>query len=300
MSLSTILILLVPPLMWAGNAIVGHYAADLVPPMLFNLVRWMLVFIILLPMAGWVLKSDSPIWRRWKFFLIMGFLSVSLYNSFQYLALHTSSPINVTLIAAGMPVWMILVGALFFKAPATLMNFLGATSSIAGVLLVLSRGDPSALLAFKFVPGDLYILIAILGWSIYSWMLSGMGEPQSVRKDWAALLLVQVFFGLFGAALFTAVETVAFPQEIKMGWPLLLILIYVALGPAILAYRAWGEAVQRVGPTITGFFANLTPLFAAVMSSIFLGEYPQVYHLIAFVLIVGGIWLSALSKQTVH
>jgi drug/metabolite transporter (DMT)-like permease len=85
-----------------------------------------------------------------------------------------------------------------------------------------------------------------------------------------------------------------------MGWPLLLILIYVALGPAILAYRAWGEAVQRVGPTITGFFANLTPLFAAVMSSIFLGEYPQVYHLIAFVLIVGGIWLSALSKQTVH
>ena len=81
--------------------------------------------------------------------------------------------------------------------------------------------------------------------------------------------------------------------HITWGWPLAAALLYVALGPAILAYRCWGMGVQRVGPAIASFFANLTPLFAALMSAAFLGELPQAYHGIAFALIVGGIMVSS-------
>ena len=66
--------------------------------------------------------------------------------------------------------------------------------------------------------------------------------------------------------------------HIDWGWPLAAALAYVAVGPAILAYRCWGMGVQRVGPNIAGFFANLTPLFAALMSAAFLGELPRLYH----------------------
>jgi drug/metabolite transporter (DMT)-like permease len=83
------------------------------------------------------------------------------------------------------------------------------------------------------------------------------------------------------------------PQQITWGWPLTGALIFVALGPAIIAFRCWGIGVQRVGPTIAGFFSNLTPLFAAVMSSAFLGELPHPYHGLAFALIVGGIVISS-------
>ena len=76
-------------------------------------------------------------------------------------------------------------------------------------------------------------------------------------------------------------------------WPLALALTYVALGPSIVAYRVWGVGVQRVGPAIAGFFGNLTPLFAATFSALALGELPQVYHLVAFVMIVGGIVVSS-------
>jgi drug/metabolite transporter (DMT)-like permease len=51
--------------------------------------------------------------------------------------------------------------------------------------------------------------------------------------------------------------------------------------------------VQRAGPSVAGFFSNLTPLFAAVLSSALLGELPQVYHGVAFALIVGGIVVSS-------
>jgi drug/metabolite transporter (DMT)-like permease len=60
-----------------------------------------------------------------------------------------------------------------------------------------------------------------------------------------------------------------------------------------LAYRFWGLGVQRVGPNIASFFANLTPVFAANLSVIALGELPQLYHLTAFALIIGGIVVSS-------
>ena len=44
---------------------------------------------------------------------------------------------------------------------------------------------------------------------------------------------------------------------------------------------------------MAGFFINLTPLFTALLSAAFLGEAPQLFHVLAFVLIVSGIVLSS-------
>ena len=65
-----------------------------------------------------------------------------------------------------------------------------------------------------------------------------------------------------------------------------------ATAQAALAYRCWGMGVQRVGPAMASFLSNLTPLFAALLSAAFLGELPQRYQALAFVLIVGGIVVS--------
>ncbi|RYY77476.1 MAG: EamA family transporter, partial [Comamonadaceae bacterium] len=81
--------------------------------------------------------------------------------------------------------------------------------------------------------------------------------------------------------------------HISWGWPLAAAVVFIAIGPAILAYRCWGLGVQRVGPTIAGFFANLTPAFAALFSTLFLGEPPRLFHVVAFLLIVGGIVVSS-------
>lgn len=293
--LSNGLILLMPPLMWAANAIVGRIAADLIAPMLFNFVRWLLVLLILLPMAPWIIRPGSGLLVHWRRYMLLGVLSVAGYNSLQYLALHTSSAINVTLIAASMPVWMLLVGRLFFQTPIGGLKVLGAASSMLGVLVVLFQGNPANLSQFQFLAGDLYVLIAIIGWAFYTWTLKHTHEPARIRGDWAALMLAQVLYGLIFSGVFSAAEAIVAPQPTQWGWPLVIILVFVAIGPAILAYRAWGEGVARVGPTVAGFFANLTPLITAIMSSLFLGEYPKLYHGLSFLLIAIGIWLSSVG-----
>ena len=293
LNLRTAALLTVPPLLWAGNAVVGRLVNGLVPPITLNFLRWALAFVFLLPLASWVLRRHSGLWAHWKRFAVLGLLGVGCYNALQYLALKTSTPLNVTLVAASSPVWMLGIGALWFGQRISQRQLVGAALSIAGVLFVLSRGNWDQLMQVRLVPGDLYVLLATAAWAFYSWLLVRPGDPPEIRGDWAAFLMAQVSLGLVWSGLFAAGEWAAGDTHIEWGWPLAAALVYVAVGPAILAYRCWGMGVNRVGPNIAGFFANLTPLFAAVMSAAFLGELPHLYHAIAFVLIVGGIVVSS-------
>ncbi|MES2298843.1 MAG: DMT family transporter [Pseudomonadota bacterium] len=295
---STALLLTIPPLMWAGNAVVGRLVHTMVPPLTLNFLRWLIALLILLPLAGSVLRPASGMWRAWRRFALLGLLGIGLYNSLQYMALQSSSPINVTLVASSMPVSTLLVGALFFGVPVRRAQLGGAVLSIAGVLLVLARGDWAQLLALRLVPGDLLMILATLAWAFYSWLLTRPREPIAIRADWAAFLLAQVCYGVMWSALFAGAEWTAATRTIAWSWPLAAALLYVAIGPAIIAFRCWGAGVQRAGPGVSAFFVNLTPVFTAILSAAFLGEAPHLYHLAAFALIVGGIALSALPSGT--
>lgn len=290
---ATALLLAIPPLLWAGNAVVGRMVNTLVPPITLNFLRWVLAFVLLLPLAGWVLKRGSGLWSHWRRFALLGLLGVGCYNAFQYMALKTSTPINVTLVAASTPVFMLAIGRVCFGVAVSRKQVAGALLSIAGVLVVLCRGQWSQLMAVRLVPGDLYVLLATVSWAFYSWLLSRPSEPPRLRNDWAAFLMAQVVMGLGWSGLFAAGEWATTDAHIHWGWPLAAALAYIAIGPAILAYRCWGIGVQRAGPSVAGFFSNLTPLFAALMSAAFLGEHPQIFHALAFILIVGGIVVSS-------
>jgi len=287
---TTVFMLTLPPLLWAGNAVVGRMVHTLVGPSMLNFLRWLFAFIVLLPLAWRVLRPSSGLWPHWRRYTLLGLLGIGSYNALQYLALQTSTPMNVTLVASGVPVWMLLVGALCFKAPVARRQVVGALLSVSGVLLVLSRGDWQQLVALRLVPGDLYMVLATIAWAFYSWLLLRTDEPQAVRADWSAFLMAQMFFGVGWSGLFAALEwTVGGYHQIDWGWPLVLALVFIVIGPALLAYRFWGDGVRQGGPVLAGFFLNLTPLFAALMSAAFLGEIPHLYHALAFALIVGGI-----------
>jgi drug/metabolite transporter (DMT)-like permease len=294
-TLRNLVLLTLPPLLWAGNAVVGRLVVDMVPPITFNMLRWLLAMLLLMPLAGWVLRPRSALWTHWRRYGLLGLLSVGLYNALQYLALHTSTPVNVTLVASSMPMFMLAIGALFFGHRSTARQLLGAMLSMVGVLIVLSHGDPARLAMVQFVPGDLYMLLATAAWAWYSWLLTRtQDDDPAIRGDWAAFLMAQVVPGAASAALFAGGEWALLnPPPIQWGWPLLAALAYVTIAPAIVAYRCWGLAVSRMGPNVAGIFGNLSPLFAAILSAAILGELPHLYHGAAFALIVAGIAVSS-------
>ncbi len=293
--------LTLPPLLWAGNAVVGRAMVGQVPPLALNAMRWWLALALLLPLGWRVLRDPAPILARWRHLALLGLLGVGSYNALQYLAVQTSTPLNVTLIAASMPVWMLLVGRLFYGVRPVRRELLGAALSLAGVLLVISRGSLDTLRHVQLVPGDLFMLLAVLLWAGYSWMLArppahlqGSARPA---WGWAEFLLVQMLFGTAWATLAASVEAPLTATTIHWSPAVAAALLYVAIGPSLIAYRAWGLGVSTVGPAMATFFANLTPVFAGVLSAALLGEAPRWYHGAAFVLIVAGIVVSSLSPR---
>lgn len=290
-------LLTLPPLLWAGNAVVGRLAVGSAPPVALNFTRWVLAFVLLYPLGRAALADWVVVRRRWPYLAALGLLGMGSYNAFQYLALHTSTPMNVTLISASSPVWMMAIGAIWHGVRPRGQDLAGAGFSLLGVALVIARGEPARLLGLHFVAGDLLMLLAIFTWALYSWLLARppahMQGDARPPWDWAGFLLVQTLFGLGWCGLASGVEWAVGAGEWHWSPWLPVLLLYVALGPSLVAYRCWGLGVATVGPSVAAFFGNLTPVFAALMSAAMLNEAPQWFHLVAFGLIVAGIVVSS-------
>jgi len=295
------LMLSVPPLLWAGNAVVGRIAIQSISPLWLNALRWAIALALLLPL-GWR-AFGTPLRRRqllerWPHLALLSLTGVGAYNAMQYLALETSTPLNVTLIAASAPVWMLAIGAALYGERPRRAQLLGAGLSLLGVAVVLSRGDAAALLRVQLVPGDVLMLAAIFSWCLYSWMLArppaSMRGAQRPDWHWSEFLCIQIGLGLCWATAFAGAGEWLQPHAGAVVWTptLLLALAYVGIFPSLLAYRLWGLGVAQAGPTVAAFFANLTPLFAALLGGAMLGEWPQPFHGLAFALIVAGIVVS--------
>jgi len=291
-----LLFLLVPPIFWAGNAVVGRMAAGTIPPLTLNFVRWFLALLLLLPFVWTKFKQDWPLLKKhWRLMAITAFLSITTYNALQYLALTTSSAINITLITSAGPIFTLLIGRLFFGASISRSATIGAVISIFGVAWVLVRGDLDHVASIKFVPGDLFMLVAVALWALYAWVLRKRPQSISIYSAFAA----QIMLGsLFAFPMMLAELSFGSYAPMQLSGKLLAILLYVVTCPALLAYICWQQAVARTGTELPMFFQNLTPIFAALLSVALLGEHPEGYHVVELALIVLGILLANRKQKT--
>jgi drug/metabolite transporter (DMT)-like permease len=287
---ATAALLTLPPLFWAGNAVVARMIVGEVPPVALSLARWVIALALLAPFA-WqaALRHRAVLARHWRILLAIGPLGVGAYNTLQYIALQTSTPMATSLIASSSPVFILALGALVFGERTRSAQWLGAALSVGGVLLVMARGDPANLAQLAFVPGDLIMLVANLTWTLYTWLL------RRHRPDlpFAPLLLVQVAIGVVAIAPFAALEASLSTARIQWSGGAAAAMLYMAVAPSLPAYWCWDLGIRRVGAVIPVYFANLTPVFAAVLSMWLLDDAPRIYHVAALALIIGGIHLAS-------
>ena len=293
LNLATITYLLLATALWAGNAIAGRVLVGSISPITLSAVRWGLAALLLLPLGWRVFMPGSALWQNKKRFLLLGLFGVGSYNVLLYLALQTSTAINVTLIGASMPIWMLFIGAVFYQVKPSILQMIGAVVSLLGVGIVLTRGDLAALLSMEMVIGDLLIMLATILWAFYSWMLSRPGSSSERQWPWAEFLMAQVTVGLLWTGFFDGFEIAAGHAYLDLNWWTASLILFVAIGPSLIAYRCWGLGVNGAGPTVAAFFANFIPLFTALLSAAMLGEPPQLFHGLAFALIVAGIAISS-------
>ncbi|MBF0169284.1 MAG: DMT family transporter [Alphaproteobacteria bacterium] len=291
----TYLLLIVPPLMWAGNAVISRavLAGGGMPPMALSLWRWVLAAAILVLLTrGDLIREWPKVKRQLPFLVFMALASVSAYNTMLYQALTSTTAINAMIVASSLPLVTILLSWLWLGERPKPLALAGLALSFAGLLAVIGRGDLAVLAAFSFEPGDLWVLAATLSWGVYSVALRRYptGIKPLVLLTWLVLIGTPFLLPLHLAEL-------AGGMAPALTWANLGAVIYVAACASVLAYICWNEGVMRLGAGLAGQFTYLTPLFAALLAVFFLGESFQLYHAAGLGLIFAGIGLASLKSS---
>jgi len=275
---------------FGAHTVVGRLAAADIPPLALTFWRWLLALVVLLPLAWPYLRANRSLIVRHRgkvaaasLFFVVGF------NVLFYLGLHDTTAINASLLNSVAPVVIVLVMWIRGLERLTLRQGVGLAICVAGVVTVVLRGELGVLLTMSVNRGDLVFLLAILSFALYSTVLRRIpGDLHPV-----ALMCAMIVVGLPVLAPLYAWEFAATGPFALSGGNLMII-AYVVLGQAVIAFFCWMQGVRTIGANRAAVMYNLVPVFTVLFAFLFLGESLRPYHGVGFVLIFAGMCLALL------
>ena len=281
------LLLMLPPLFWASNAIVGRTVAGAVPPVGLAFWRWTLGALLVLPFALRHLAADAVVLRRqWAITGALALLGIGVFNTFVYIGLNSTSVLNSVMMQSGIPPLIVLMTFLLFRDRISRLQGAGIALSLVGAMTLISKGDIGALARLELNPGDLWIFAAVICYSGYTAL---MRRRPAVHPF--SFLLVTFALGaamILPFYLFESWNGHPFqPTALAIGAT-----VYVALFPSILAYLCFNRLVAVAGPNRAGLCIHLVPVFGSLAAILFLGETLHLFHVAGIALIATGIWLA--------
>ena len=281
-------------LMWAGNWVLGRALRDSIPPVSMTFWRWTVASLVLAPFALPRLAGKAAILRRsWPLLLALAVTGGAIYQVAVYFGLRHTETINAVVLNLASPLFIVLAAWSFDGERATLRQLAGIVASLAGVVVILMRGDLAVLRTLHFSIGDLVILAVMPLWAFYTVMLRR--RPKEIDNISLIFLL-----GLFGMAILGpayALEA-AYVRTAPLAWTTIGAALYTGCFASAAAYWCWNRGAELVGPNRAGFTTYLMPVFTTILAMLLLGEEVRLFHLLGILAILFGIWLSSSGKRS--
>ena len=282
------LLLSITALCWAGNAIVGRLAAGHIPPVTLSFLRWSLAFLMILPFAWKDLVRDwGAIRQRLGTMIALSVTGIGVFNTLQYWALEHTQALNTLLLQSAGPLVVAVWSLVLLGVRLTLAQAGGVLLSLAGVMVILLHGDLTTLSSIEFNKGDIIFTVALVIFGLYSVL-------TLKRPKISGLSFVGFTFGCGAACLIPLLiwELLSRPA-IQLDTANLLTLFFVAVFPSTLAYLCFNRAVQLIGANRAAPFFHVVPVFGSAMAIVFLGERPQLFHILGFALVLTGVFVAS-------
>ncbi len=286
--------LILAALFWSGNFIVGKAASFFeIPPFTLNFYRWTFAWLILAPFTlKEIIKKKNYIFENIKLIIILGITSITIFNSIVYYSLNFTQVISGVLMISTIPVMIIVFCWLFKIEKTNIYQILGVIFSLSGVFVIITKADLVVLLNLNFNKGDLWMVVAMFSWAMYSALL------RKKKLEISQLSLLQT---IISAGLIFLLP--AYLTELYLGYranihlPFVLTLTYVVLFPGLASFIFWIKGISIIGSNRAGIFLHLMPIFSTILAIIIFKEKFMIYHLIGAVLIITGIISSSKKNE---
>lgn len=294
--LTGLLLLLPPPLFWAGNFIVGRAVHDSVSPIALSLWRWIVALGLLLPFAWPAMRRDLPkYWQnRWRV-LSVSLAGVFAFNLLIYIGLQSTTASNALLMNSFIPVLIVVIEAILLRRPVRSTQAFGLALSCGGVFTIIIHGEWSSVVSLSFSKGDEIVFCAMISWAFYTIWLRGV--PAEI--DRVGLMGTQIAIALLALVPLYLWEQASGPAP-RWNSSSIGALAYLGLFPSVIAYLLYNIAVARVGATQAGLSIHLIPIFGVALAVLFLGEAVHGYHAIGIIAILAGIICASTRPPADH
>lgn len=270
---------------WSGNFIVARILSNSVPPVTLVVLRSAIAALVLLPFVIKPLKRElTEVRQHLGYLAVTAFLGITMCNTLVYLAAATSKTMNLSLIAICSPIFTVLCARLLLSDPLTFRRIIGLITASSGVVFLVTNGQPTRLGDVTFSEGDLWMLGQAASFALYSILVRMKPAALSPLTFLFSLLILGLVFLLpWFTWEFSAMNLDRFSPDIVGA------ILYLGVGPSLLAYLCWNASVGIIGPTRAAFVYYCLPLFSGGEALILLGEPVDAIHVLSGIMILFGV-----------
>lgn len=288
-SLGVYALLVLMPMFFVSNLVIGRAAVAHVEPWTLAFWRWGLAAAVLLPFAwSGIAAAADDVRAAWREIAALGFLGMILCGGLVYVGLKTTTATHGALIYASSSIMIVLLDAAAYRKPLSPATLLGALIGFTGVAVIVLEGELGRLLHLELNRGDLVIAVSAFSWAVYSVLLKRERLTKLGTLPLFAMIALAGSALLVPPMLYEVVVLEAFPSGLK-AWAMI---VALAIFPSVLAFGLYQYGVKRVGPSVTGVYLYLLPPFGALLAWLMLGERLHPYHAVGMAMILAGVVLA--------
>lgn len=284
---SPFLLLSLASLFWALNPIVGRAARDLLSPLSLAFWRWVVALLFVLPFAWRHVVADRRVLREsWPMLTVMGVFGVGLFAFIVYWSLQLTTATNSLLLQSTMPIMTLIMPSILFGERIRPLLVASAAMSFAGVVWIVTRGQPFALHLGGLNHGD---LLALTGVFLYSAYATFLRKVPAIHHITLLAVLFAVGMGTLALPYLVSLADsgIATPRIEVIG-----AVLYVGIFPSLIAYAFFNRAVVLIGSVKAGVYMNLPTVFGVFLAVLLLGERLETYHIVGAAIVVAAIFVS--------
>jgi drug/metabolite transporter (DMT)-like permease len=278
---------------WSGNFIVARGLSDSIPPVTIAFLRGLIAVVVLIPLGiRPFCREIKTVRKHLGYLALTGFFGVTVCNTLIYIAAHTSNALNMSLIALCSPIFLAMFARLFLHDTFTLRRIAGLVTATLGAVLLITNGELSRLMSLTFSEGDVWMLLQASAFAVYSILVQV--KPAELSQNvclFSMFILGWLFLVPWFAWEITGVKSITVtPTAIGA-------LIYLGVGPSLVAFFCWNRAIAIIGPVRAGLVYYCLPLLSGVEALLLLNEPVHWVHVLSGVLILAGVIVATRERK---
>jgi drug/metabolite transporter (DMT)-like permease len=278
------LLILLAIIFWGTSFVATKTVLHEIKPVTIIILRLILASILLTIIALATKRKFSINVKSHSWIFILALVAV-FHLWIQVTGLQYTTASNTGWIIGTAPVFMAILGFIFYKEKITLLQFMGILVAVAGLLLLIGKGDITNIGLIEN-QGDLLVLGSAFTWGVYSMV------NKKISLSYSPLMTILYLFLMMAVIIIPFnLNTETINSVINLSFSSWMWILFLGIFCSGIAYVIWAQALRDMESAKVGAFLYFEPLVTVIAAWFFLQEVITLLMIFSGLLITAGVFI---------